>query len=92
MLLIVLRCIYFIVCAGAIATYVSHNSPTFRFGPIAVEHSVAIFGILIVLSQLVTIVDILLPRKRIEVISAINRCVDSGARAISRVPYNPKPW
>jgi uncharacterized protein YacL len=71
MLLIVLRFIYFIVCAGAIATYVSHNSPTFRFGPIAVEHSLTIFGILILLSQLVTIVDILLPRKRIEVISSI---------------------
>ena len=71
MLLIVLRSLYFIVCAGAIATYVYPEAPNIVIGPLVIQNELASFVILMVLSQIVTIVDILFPRKRIEVISSI---------------------
>ncbi|MBT6155164.1 MAG: PIN/TRAM domain-containing protein [Planctomycetaceae bacterium] len=71
MLLIVLRCLYFIVCAGATATFVSQGAPRIEIGPLVIGNELVLFGIFMLLSQVVTIVDILLPRKRIEVISSI---------------------
>jgi uncharacterized protein YacL len=71
MLLIVLRCLYFIVCAGAAATYVKQNTLKLQIGPLGIENELAVFAILLLFTQIVTLVDVLLPRKRIEVISSI---------------------
>jgi uncharacterized protein YacL len=71
MLLIVLRCLYFIVCAGATATFVSQGAPKIEIGPLVIGNELVLFGVFMLLSQIVTIVDILLPRKRIEVISSV---------------------
>lgn len=68
MMLIVLRFVYFIICASAIATFVSPaNEP-----PRIVEgHEFAAFLAMILITQSVTAVDIFIPRKRVEVISAV---------------------
>ena len=71
MLLIVLRCLYFIVCAGATATFVSQGAPKIELGTLVIDNELVLFGVFMLLSQVVTIVDILLPRKRIEVISSV---------------------
>ncbi len=67
MLLIILRILYAFVCAGVIASLVSSNSAT---GVIA-EYPAISFFLLMGATQLVTLGDILIRRKRIEVISAI---------------------
>jgi uncharacterized protein YacL len=69
MLLIIIRFIYAIVCAGAIAAYVSIEVPQPR--DLLEAHRFAGFVILFLLTQSVIFVDILIPRKRIEVISAV---------------------
>lgn len=73
MLLIIVRALYALVCAGAIATYVSPGArevgivqPRFVAG-----YPFLSFVVLLGLTQIVTLVDLLLRRKRIEVISAI---------------------
>ena len=71
MLLIVLRSLYFIVCAGAIATYVFPEAPDIMIGSLVIDHELTIFIILMGLSQIVTIFDVFFPRKRIEVVSSI---------------------
>lgn len=69
MLLIIIRLVYAVVCAGAIAAYVSVENPEPR---VLIEaHRVLSFFVLLVISQTVIFVDILFPRKRIEVISAV---------------------
>src|SRR5437660_1148505 len=68
MLLIIIRFIYALVCAGAIAAYVSIDFPDPR---IIETHRFLSFVVLFLLTQLVIFVDILIPRKRIEVISAV---------------------
>src|SRR5258708_18861311 len=69
MLLIIIRVIYAVVCAGACAAYVSTDSPQPK--SLIELHRFSSFFILFVLTQLVIFVDILIPRKRIEVISAV---------------------
>jgi len=59
--------IYTLVAAGAIATYVSPGS---AHPAIVEQNPLAAFFILLTLALLVVVVDILIPRKRIEVISA----------------------
>lgn len=68
MILIVIRFLYFVICASAIATFVSPaNEP-----PKIVEgHEIVAFLLMLVLTQSVTAVDIFIPRKRVEVISAV---------------------
>jgi uncharacterized protein YacL len=69
MLLIVIRIIYAFVCAGAIATFVSARNQS---APWIVEaHPFLSFLLLMLLTQAVTLADILIPRKRVEAISAI---------------------
>ena len=66
MLLIFLRVLYACVCIGGIGTYVTDTS---RQGLIN-EHPFVAFCVLLAFSQIVTIVDWLIPRKRIDVISS----------------------
>lgn len=67
MLLIIVRILYAFVCAGAFATYVSSGNP-----PRLVDaHPFLAFLVLMLLSQAVTAGDILIRRKRLDVITAI---------------------
>jgi len=69
MLLIIIRVVFAVVCAGAIAAFVSSENPA----PPAIvdEHRFLSFVVLLLLTQSVIFVDILFPRKRIEVVSAV---------------------
>ena len=69
MLLIIIRVVYAVVCAGAIAAYVSTEHPEPRI--LLEPHPFLSFVILLLATQSVIFVDILFPRKRIEVISAV---------------------
>ncbi len=68
MFLIVLRFVYLLICSSAIATFVSPaNEP-----PKIVEgHEILSFFGMLLITQVVTAVDIFIPRKRVELISAI---------------------
>ncbi|QDV53172.1 PIN/TRAM domain-containing protein [Gimesia fumaroli] len=66
MLLISIRVLYAFVCAGAIATYVSSNPPS----PVD-QYPLIAFVLLMIFTQGVTCMDLLISRKRIEVMSAI---------------------
>ena len=69
MLLLIIRILYAVICAGAIAAYLGTDQVSLpRF---AQDHSLATFFIMLIISQSVTVVDILIRRKRIELISAI---------------------
>lgn len=68
MLLIVIRILYAFVCAGAIAAYVNSEAPL----PAFVEaHRALTMLILLPATQIITIIDILIRKKRVEVISSI---------------------
>jgi uncharacterized protein YacL len=67
MLLNIIRAIYLLVCAGAIAAYVSTDSMPTVLG----ANPLPSFFVLLVITSSVIFVDILIPRKRIEVISAV---------------------
>ncbi len=66
MLLITIRAVYLIVAAGAIAASIDNIQSDF-----AQKHSVLTFFVLLVISQSVTMLDVLIRRKRIETISAV---------------------
>ena len=67
MLLFVIRVLYAMVCVGTIASFVTLDNPPEPFG----SHRVTSFILLMLASQIVTFLDILIPQKRIDVISAI---------------------
>lgn len=69
MALLIIRLIYVIVCIGAVGAYcVSENSVS----PVIVQnHRFAAFIIISAISLSILAVDVLLPRKRVEVISVI---------------------
>jgi len=67
MLLLIIRILYAFVCGGAIAAFLS----TARLPLFAHQHSVAMFFLMLGVSQSVTVIDIMIRRKRIELISAI---------------------
>jgi uncharacterized protein YacL len=69
MLLLIIRILYAVICAGAIASLLQPNTahlPTFFS-----DHPVAAFFLLLALTQSVTLIDVLFRRKRIDVISCI---------------------
>lgn len=68
MFLLVLRAIYFVICCSAIAAFVHpKNEP-----PAIVEnHEIVAFLVILMVTQLGTLVDVFIPRKRVEVISAV---------------------
>ncbi len=69
MLLLVIRIIYAVTCAGAIAAYVSSNEAN---PPSVIRNAPLIsFFLLMAITQFATIVDLLFPRKHIEVVTAI---------------------
>jgi uncharacterized protein YacL len=70
MLRIALYAVYLVVCAGAFGTYV--NAPSsIKLPPFVRESPFVVFLLLMLLSQVVPIVDLIVRRKRIEIISAI---------------------
>ena len=69
MLLIIIRLVYAIVCSGAIAAYVSTEYPKPR--ALLEPHRILAFVILLLATQSVIFFDIIFPRKRIEVVSAV---------------------
>ena len=74
MLLMILRVAYLLICAGAILAYITTETvagePTQL--PRIVENNKGLaFFVLLFISQLVTIADLLVRKKRIEIISAI---------------------
>lgn len=74
MMLMILRVAYLLICAGSILAYITTETPDGQRAslPAIVENNkVAAFFVLLFLSQLVTITDLSIRRKRIEVISAI---------------------
>lgn len=74
MLLVILRVVYLLVCAGAILAYINPeevDGTATTLPRIINDNKLIAFFALLLLSQMVTIVDMLVPRKRIEVISAI---------------------
>lgn len=69
MLRIILWVVYACVCLGAVATYV--NSPEKQLPPIVDRHPMWSFIILMLGTQFVAAIDLLIRKKRIEVISAV---------------------
>jgi len=68
MYLIILRAIYFLICASAVAAFVH---PSNKPPEIVEGHEIVAFLTIMLLTQLATLVDVFIPRKRIEVISAV---------------------
>ena len=69
MLLIVIRILFAVICGGAIAAFVSsQDSPP---PPLISAHPLLSFVLLLLLTQVVTLADVLIPRKRVEVVSAV---------------------
>jgi uncharacterized protein YacL len=72
MLLLVIRVVFAIVCAGAIATYVYSGVKTPEEAPTVIDqYPLWSFVLLMLLTQAVTLGDLLIGKKRIEVISAV---------------------
>ncbi|MFN9718151.1 MAG: PIN/TRAM domain-containing protein [Planctomycetota bacterium] len=74
MLLMILRVAYLLICAGAILAYISTETVAGEPAllPRVIENNKAIsFFVLLLLSQAVTIIDLIIRRKRIDIISAI---------------------
>jgi len=74
MLLVILRVVYLLVCAGAILAYINPedvDGSASTLPRIINDHKFIAFFTLLLLSQLVTIADLWIPKKRIEVISAV---------------------
>ena len=68
MLLLIIRILYAVVSAGAIAAFVRNTESA---PPFVNQHALLTFFGLLVLSQSLTVLDLLIYRKRIELISAI---------------------
>jgi uncharacterized protein YacL len=68
MLRIIVYAIYLAVCGGAIATYVQSDA---QIPSIIEDNPLSAFFVLLAITQAVALVDLLIHRKRIEVISAI---------------------
>ena len=74
MLLIILRVSYLLVCAGAILAYINPEDVegvASSLPQIVNNNKYMAFFVLLFLSQIVTIFDVMISKKRIEVISAI---------------------
>jgi uncharacterized protein YacL len=69
MLLNILRALYLLVSGGASAAYV--NNDALVLPPFVAEHRVLTFFLMLLASQTFTAIDVLIRRKRIEVVSAV---------------------
>ncbi|QDU40686.1 putative PIN and TRAM-domain containing protein precursor [Maioricimonas rarisocia] len=69
MLLLIIRVLYVCVCTGALATY---TLSTHTGAPkVVTEHPVGSFLLMLIIALSILLLDLLIPRKRVEVISAI---------------------
>ena len=68
MYLIILRFLYLLICASAIGAIVHQKS---EMSQIIEGHEMLAFFIMMVITQVATLIDVFIPSKRIEVISAI---------------------
>ncbi len=69
MLLFVIRMVYILICTGAAATYtLGQGTGAPR---VVQDHPVASFALLVLISLSVLLVDVLIPRKRVEIASSI---------------------
>lgn len=68
MLVHIIRTTYLVVCAGAIAAHMGSQS---GMSPAIERHPLIAFFVLLVITQIPTILDLLLKKKRIEMISAV---------------------
>ena len=75
MLLTVLRTLFAFICAGAVAAYcgaaAGADPNSMAFPRLVMNHPLPAFVVLLLLTQIITFVDILIPKKRLEVISAV---------------------
>ena len=74
MLLVILRVAYLLVCAGAILAYINPedvDGVASTLPRVINDHKLVAFFVLLFLSQVVTIADLMIRHKRIEVISAV---------------------
>lgn len=73
MLLIAIRTVYAIVCVGSILAFVTAGLDGGSSDPpgYIAAHRFLAFFLLLLFTQLVTIVDLLIPKKRLEVVSAV---------------------
>lgn len=75
MLLIVLRTIFAFFCAGAVAIYcgtaAASNPQSRDFPQWVVNYPLPAFVVLMLFTQVITFIDILIPKKRLDVISGI---------------------
>ena len=75
MLLTVLRTLFAFICAGAVAAYcraaAGADPSATSFPPIVINNPILSFVLLLLLTQIITFIDILIPKKRLEVISAV---------------------
>lgn len=75
MLLTVLRTLFAFICAGAVAAYcgaaAGADPNSLAFPRLVMNHPLPAFVVLLLLTQIITFVDILIPKKRLEVISAV---------------------
>jgi uncharacterized protein YacL len=69
MLLFVIRVLYVLICTGAAATYTLGRDT--GAPKVVVDHPVVAFLIMLALSLSVLLIDVLIPRKRVEIASAI---------------------
>ena len=69
MLLFVIRMLYILICTGAAATYTLGEGT--GAPKIVTEHPVWSFATMVFLCLMVLLVDVLIPRKRVEIASAI---------------------
>ena len=69
MLLLIIRILYAVICGGAIAAYLGTDQASLPL--FAQKHSLATFFTMLLVSQSVTVLDILIKRKRIELITSI---------------------
>ncbi|HAD60434.1 MAG TPA: PIN/TRAM domain-containing protein [Planctomycetaceae bacterium] len=73
MLLIILRVCYFMVCVGSIIAYINSDflDANIEIPDIIANNKFAAFVILLFISQIFTLLDLVIRRKRIEVISGL---------------------
>ena len=69
MLLLIIRILYAVICGGAIAAYLGTDQASLPL--FAQKHSLFTFFTMLLVSQSVTVIDILIKRKRIELITSI---------------------
>lgn len=72
MLLLIIRVLFACVCIGAIAAYVSISPKGYDGRPVIIQqHPFISFIVMLLISQVATFIDLLVKKKRIEIISAI---------------------